>query len=38
MLVERIDRADVRMIEGREQFRFTLEAREPVGFLREPAR
>ena len=32
---EAVDRRDVRMIERREELRFALEARQPVGVLRE---
>ena len=33
--LEAVDRGDVRMIQGREHFRFALKTREPIGIDRE---
>ena len=35
---EAVDRGDVRMIQGREHFRFALKTREPIGIDRERRR
>ena len=37
-LFESVDRADVGVIQGRQQTRFALEARQPLGIVRKRAR